>query len=434
MKYLNKYYVGVFWKAKNEERKIIGTLYIDNEGCAIIASLQSLSKDKHALDWKKTDLILGYIKCQNDSNTYSLKLYDVYKVGDSIGALNMFKYKSCKVFLADHYDENIREVYYNTVMINSEKINDWIPITGFKFDVSDNENFEVSHFYSQPEQIDLFKNDNFFIYIYFRANASFPVNRKSSIQEEIFINIETDKQKEINELFHIKGYIEHLLSILLFVPFHSDHVELRSVSGKTYKSISKQQALEFHLRNELKFEQFRQNSQKIISAWLDKQLELELIIKNFFSVYGQKGVLVENKFLTYISVLEKFHDSNIDIEKTKRVIEEYGLTLPVNDKGKEIVNLVHRLIYFLHSSKIRAKIDDVVEYAKKLKTTRHYHTHLEDKHKENSLSEKDIRSANKILEFVIQELLLKEIGIDSEHLRIDCEIKQITTHSNKSKK
>ena len=174
----------------------------------------------------------------------------------------------------------------------------------------------------------------------------------------------------------------------------------------------KPKELEKHLMNKVVFDVFKDNSQKIISNWFKKQSNLELVIKNFFSVYGQKGVLVENRFLTYVSVLENYHRNNISIEETKKVLEDYfdNLKLKKYD-GIESPNFQHRLIYIIHTSFINSNIDNIKKYTEILRDTRDFHTHLLDSKDKLSLTWQNISKANVLLENIIREILLKEIGI-----------------------
>ena len=96
MEYYNKYFEGVFWLPEREDRKIISTLFIDKNGTATITSLESLeiNEDMFNRVWNNFNLVLGYINCNEKSKTYSIKLYDVYKIHQSSGALTKFKYKS----------------------------------------------------------------------------------------------------------------------------------------------------------------------------------------------------------------------------------------------------------------------------------------------------------------------------------------------------
>lgn len=392
MEYNNNYYEGVFWIPEKEDCKIIGTLFIDENGDVTISSLQSFTtNDSFDRDWNKIEIVFGYINSHNKSDTYSIIIYDVHKIQQTNGPLAKYKYKSFKSFISSNYDNKIGSSTYNSIMLSSNIINNWIPITGFNFNSDIENTYKINQLYEQPQRIELFKNKDFDIYLFFRASAGFKSRRNSFINEIVFINIETTNSYEIDELFKIKTIIERLLNILLFIPFYSTDVEIRTISKTTYKSLKINNNLNSSLGKKIDFGTFKDNSQDIFSNWFNKQSDLELALINFFSVYGQKGVLIENKFLTYISVLENYHKNNIK---------------------KNGVVLKDRLKYLFENSIINAKIDNIDNYTEILKITRNYHAHLEERHKEKSLTAEGINKANVILEFVIREIFLSEIGLN----------------------
>tara|TARA_R110002049_G_scaffold145662_1_gene308121 strand:+ start:65 stop:1300 length:1236 start_codon:yes stop_codon:yes gene_type:complete len=392
LEYYNKYFEGVFWLPEKEERKIISTLFIDKNGVATITSLESLeiNEDMFNRVWSNFNLVLGYINCNENSKTYSIKLYDIYKSHQSRGKLTKFKYTCNNPLISKSYDNQINSIFYNSIMLNSVIINNWIPISGFNNNSNvENKSFEVNQSYKQPEIIELFQNKDYKIYLFFRASAGFRNRRQSFINENVFINIETFEHFEIKELSKIKSIIERLFNLLLFKPFYFENTEIRTTNKKDYKIVKKQNNLNPSLNKAIEFEIFKNQSQNILSKWFEKQDKLELAIINFFSVYGQKGVLIENRFLTYISILENYHKNNI---KKKGVLK-------------------WRLKNLLENSSINIIINDIEKFAEKLKITRNYHAHLEEEHKEKSLKTEEIYKANNLLEFIIREILLKEIGI-----------------------
>jgi hypothetical protein len=199
----------------------------------------------------------------------------------------------------------------------------------------------------------------------------------------------------------------------MFIPFHFQNIEFKSTSNKTYKSLSKPRELEKHLNKPLNFESIQNRFQEIFHDWFEKKNKLELISDNFFGVYGQKGVLIENRFLTYVSILENYHRKNVSLDETKSVLGHYFDKVSFNkNKGVSFPNLQQRLIYILHNSSIFSKIDDLIKYTEILRDTRDFHTHLLDDKEEKSMTWEYIYNSNELLEYVIRELFLKEIGVD----------------------
>jgi hypothetical protein len=395
LEYHDNYFEGVFWIQDNDNYKISATLYIDDKGTATISSLQHLNENIRTTTRKFEifDIVFGYINCHKTSKTFSIKLYETSQILRSSGALTKCKYQSLNAFISPKFDSEINLSEYNSVMLNSRIITEWIPTTGFKPNSDDisQDKFVVNQIYESPKPIDLFQNDNFNIYIFFRAFTGSPSQRESYITEEIYVNIETSNSNTIKKLYKIKSTIERLLSIILFTPINSKKTEFRSTSGDHYRALNINEGYNKGNINLLDFDSFLQSSQDIFTKWFEKQNNLELFIKNFFSVFRQKGVMIENKFLTYISVLENYHAKNINRDNY----------------------LKKRLIDLIENSCLNENITNVNKYAEKLKITRNYYAHLEERHEENSLSLDEIIIANQIIEVIIHEILLKEVGINN---------------------
>ncbi len=391
IKHLDNYFEGIFWI--NENHKVSATLYIDNNGTSTISSLHSLkNKNNQERKWEQIEVVFGYINCNRTSKTFSIKLYETFQILQSNGALTKYKYQSSNCFISEKFDSDINSIKYNSIMLNSTVLSNWIPVTGFKenTDQSNNDVFIINQIYEQPKPIELFNSEELNIYLFFRAYSGSPNERKSYIREEVYLNIETIDSHHIKDLYLTKSMIERLISILLFTPFNSSNIEFKSTSGDYYKALNINKELRKGYHNSLDFMVFKENSEDIFTKWFEKQDSLNLFINNFFSVYGQNGVMIENKFLTYISVLENFHANNI----TRNCF------------------LKNRLIYLLENSSIREHINNISLYAEKLKITRNYYAHLEERHQENSLTIDEIIRANQLIEIIIHEILLKEIGID----------------------
>lgn len=391
MNLYNQYFEGIFWLPKNDKHKIIGTLFIDNEGSAIISSLQKLENHTNINEWKSIDLVLGHLNSQKDAKTFSVKLYDAYKIFESHSSLNKLKYKSDNTLITTVFDRNIDNHSFNILMLNSKLIERWVPINGFSFKSEVNNKYEISHLYNQPNVISLYKNNDFDIYLFFRATSNLQFRRKSTITENVFVNVKTSKKIGFHEVPEIKKSIERLFNLILSRPFLFTAVELQSTENINYKFIKKTNELFSYIGKPIDFEMFLKNSSQIFQNWFKKQNKLELAITNFFSVYGQKGVLAENMFVTYISILENYHKNYI--------------------KSREI--LKSRLTSLIKKSCLNDKINDINDFAEKLKITRNYHAHLEEKHKQKSFKNYQIIKANDLLEFMILEILHFEIGISN---------------------
>lgn len=394
--YCNNYFQGFFWIAGNQTSKVTAILYVDEEGKVTISSLQPLivGDEKKCLlnGGEKIATIFGYVNCLHTNKIYSVKLYDVCQIHYSTGALTKFKYKSSNCFISQQEDEKIENLSFNSIMISSEKISNWIPTSGLNYDLREvsNANFEASVLYRKPKEIQLFESNDCNIYFCFRASIGSRKRRTSYIKEDVFLNIETKTQLPLNELYEKKTIVERLLSIILSEPLVSEITDIQTVTGHVYSDVKKIKNIFNGQSYPIDFETFCQNSQGIFKCWFDKQEQLELFIKNFFAVYGRAGILVENRFLTYISILENYHKNNT--ETSARLVERLSCILTK-----------------FFDKEIELNIND---YSKMLKETRNSHVHTEEK--EKAFNIKGIYHSNRIIEVVIRDILLKELGLQEK--------------------
>jgi len=240
-------------------------------------------------------------------------------------------------------------------------------------------------------------------------------NRKIYLNENIVINIKYTEKQDLKELIKIKNIITNLFSILLNSSANFDVISIMSDSNSWYKSLLVKENIKNSFVKSVRpinYKYFEENSQQIFENWFHIQNELELLIKGFFSVCYRIGVLPENRLITYISILENYFKNRIEKKKenVKEIVNNYYDDTE-KESVKNITNLTNVLIYFIHNSSISKNTSDIKEYAKKLKITRNYYAHLEEKHKKQSFTIEQIVNENLRLEYMIIELLYREMDI-----------------------
>lgn len=421
MDFYNKYYEGVFWLPSNEEDKIFGTLFIDENGISTISSLQSLcikNDDPFTNRFPKFNVVYGWINKNESSETFSIKLYDARQNHQGISYLNKFKYVSHNSYISKGGDDKINVEKYNCLLLNSVYIDKWVNKTGFENDLCQKEKNEISQVYKLPDPIELYKNDEFKISLQFRISST-PTslsNRKSLLKEELFVKVEFNKRFNIKGIVKFKNEIEWLFNLLNYQKFYFENVEIITVSKRNYISISKPKELVNQLKRGVNFDLVLPNSQKIFNLWFSKKLKFELYLKNFFSVYGQRGVMVENRFLTYVSIIESYHKKNLTLLETLPVLKRYKMKETYNHYKEP--SLHQSLIYMFHKSSIFSNKKGLKKYTERIRDTRDFHIHILNSKEENSMNFEGINSSNELLENIILELFLKEIDIKGKTFRL----------------
>jgi hypothetical protein len=221
------------------------------------------------------------------------------------------------------------------------------------------------------------------------------------VNESVFFNIDFKKDISIDDIFSIQNIFERLFGILLSEPVCSYKVDITSKSKTTYRLLKKYNDTMSSNFYRVPIKTFLQNSESIIDKWLSLQQELDLLFRGFFNAFGNESLLLENKFLNFIAGLEFY----------------YG------ERYEESLNLKEKLRNFISNSSIGRHMDDIDTYANKLKDTRHYFAHYEKKYKSKAFNSKQLLYVNNVLQIIIRELIVTELGIDdcpkaTKHMRI----------------
>lgn len=416
MDYYDKYYIGYLWLPSREEHRFQVSIYIDNNGNSRITSFEPIIYSEfeiHKSSTQKIDCLFGHISDFDGKKKFSIKIYNMYFNGSntSLGHhyFNIYRYYTKKVFVSKELDLNVEENLFEYIQLNSESFFNWINISGITHNETDEEKFGLKINYNQPDEIPLFESNELKIYFYFRANYQWTNKKDFNLKEKPYLNIKAKVGKSIQDLFDIRKSIDRLMSIILDEPFLSSNVEISSKSRVNYKFLNIVDNTLHGLNLPLKFELFVEKSADIFTKWYEKQDRLNLILINYFSVYGQKGVMFENRFLTYASILENYHKniSNSNITTLKCIFQKYIFQSSIS---KLVLNIERTSIVF--------------------NKTRQYHAHLEEKHEKKILNPIEINDANLILEFIIREILLTELGV-SDGIDISDELKQSISKINK---
>ena len=402
--YFDQHYSGFFWKADNEERKIPGTLYIDKEGNAFLTTFHRFNENKQINADDDVAIVFGIVMDNKELKKYVVRMNNIFVKSEHIPLsinLPVYKYISKEVYISKEIGNCNCSTLYNQILLLSPDINNWVKEKGFG-EVKHPKNpqkFGATFDYRQPEKIDLFKNDELNIYLYFNAWVSYPIKRKAIIEEKVYLNIKLNQAKTLEELKKYKTSIERLFSLIFLQPIQFDEINYVTTSKKDFIALKKEKKEMIYPSDCVNYQIFTENSQQIIENWFQKEEKLSLALKTFFSVYGQPGLLVEDEFLSYISILENLY---------KQIPHKASF------KNPPLKNIIK---YFLSNSNINTVIENIDDYSEILKITRNYLAHLEEKHEENALKTKDLYKTNQILIYIIQEYLIRELGIE-QTLRI----------------
>lgn len=427
----NTSYFGIFWLTDTPQHCVNGYLSIDYVGTAKLLLIQSIKLDKelNAYEWLlDIPVIHGLVVDTNTLKNISVKLYDVYQVRQSNARLNATFLQSEKLLMGNSSGRD-SSLFYNTLMLYSHHLADWlnIKVIDFNLGYDGNDEYLITAKQKKIDPISLFKDKYIHIYIYTRQYSEFGYNKPLTIGNEAFLKIEFKTPKELQEIVAYKLMTERFYTAYFEDVVHFTQVEVHSLENTQYEvRLNEDARIGLQLKRTVKTKVFLQNSQLYFANWFRIYNELSEAITTFFYAYQSRKMDVQNKFLNYVFSLEQYHRKRVNNKqpltaKDKRMYDK-ALSEVKSDtaswlakrlSGDREIQLTVRLneLYELVADKSGLAITP--EMIKRIKSNRHYLVHLDEKQKADSYTGSELLEINRILSELFLRLLKQEVVLNT---------------------
>lgn len=416
-------YIGIWWLPSNQNQKIFGTLQIDEAGDASFFTIQKLLNEGKINNWSKVDALFGIATSLEEQNDCSIKLYDLHKIKHAEGVLSKSIYSASKALIgAPNLKEN--GFLFNTMMLFSQTWNWWININGLKIKPKKAKlKYGIFSDYTQPDIIKLYKDERFFIYIYFRGNYGASVEHGFNILEQPFLNLEINDSIDIKEAVKLKTDIERYFMIIWKARHLFNVFELRSNDDTQFQVVEKDYTkLNTNIHGRDSFGVYKRTSQKTLDKWFKISKELENLLDTFFFAYTSKDLDVNSKFLQYVFSLELYHRIRVKDRRSLSIKDERMTNQVLNELKGDSKSWINNVLSKDRDIPFDNRLTELIEIngddemiklpqstIKKIKKTRHYLVHLDSKYKNDSLTTQELLEVNGMLTLLFLSLLKKEL-------------------------
>ena len=395
--------VGKFWIPTNENNKAHGTLFIKDGGEIELELADPLSSDNYIRR------IVGQVEGVGPV-TLDKCFERGYKNSHGI-TKNIFNID--RAFFGVHYADK-EELYFNSFCFSIERLHQWVGIKGVKI----NDDIKPGTFtikYTKPEKISYKIMDND-IQLIFQFNnwSQERSNEKDKftvlITEKTHINLVSSNKLPLEKLISIARKITNLICFAMnnVVCINDVAVATNEKKGKnnelTYIKLyyrSRPFAKNTDGRNsylfEYRYNEIKQNMDKIINDWLNISDKIYPAFELYFSTQEGKHQFLESRFLTLVQSLEAYHQrESCNDDKTLR------------ERIEEIIDPFKG--YIGNNGKCEKIIQSIID-------TRNYFTHYNPKKEQKASKGQELYSLCLILEALFQLTLLEKLGIPSQRVK-----------------
>ena len=431
---------GYFWLPSYRERIIPGTLTITDGGNIELELFGVFDNNDNNY---KLARIIGHIEKHGlvtlDDCFYKNKTISVPGISKSSISVS-------NALIGVAYDDK-ELVLLNTFRFSIEGIDEWVGLSGIK--VENQEKGITSIKYSPPEKVLLNLNNGMKLWVTFSyTRPGFPITTEAKITQKTYFKLASEQEIPLEDFRSAAYKITTLLGFAIDKTVCIKKVSVTSNArrrdlghGKTlpvsillcYASVPYtkiEPKIDRH-RMLFRFEQIREDAERIVNNWFDAYDKIAPALDLYFSTKTGGHKYLESQFLALAQGLETYHrrtsneklmDEAVFKQLTENLIkqcpEEHKEWLDGRLKHGNEVNLRRRIKLiiepfkeFLGTSNERNKlITTIVD-------TRNYLTHYDNSLESVAASDKDLFSLCRKMEAIFQIHLLQVLGFTQTQIK-----------------
>ncbi|AFY74241.1 hypothetical protein Syn7502_02233 [Synechococcus sp. PCC 7502] len=396
-------YQGYWWLPQFPDHKVAGTLTGIKTGdlkLSLLGKLQETSID-FGIKSVTYPTILGIVHGK------LVSLGSCYVIGSRV-SFPGFKTEILSVhiaFIGEHI-LNPEEAKLSKIILKFDYFDEWLCIPSIKTEhVVDDESGELLGYdfsYRTPKPINVdFEEFNISIFYGHNMMRTFP--RNIELKQYGTISLHSHEGMTLREWNHkfiypwqnfmtlATGELCHLQTLGILKENEIIDVFFAKTKGDTSKNI-KFFDMFFTMRDvKDKFCDFLKN-------WLSISSQFDSVCNLFFSTKYTSSLYVEDQFLPIVQALESYHRRSEKFNHKKKFVLKERLH-DIFDFVTEVVNPL---------------VEDRNEFIKTVVNTRNHNTHFNNKPEDQFFRGRDLFWATRILGYMLQACLLREIGFSNE--------------------
>jgi hypothetical protein len=440
---------GYFWLPSNPEKRIPGTLVIQDGGNIELEvvglfdeSIDGINRAMNGMDALKR--IVGHIEKHGlvtlDDCFYKNRNISFGGISKSIVHVN-------RAFLGVGYEEN-EVILFNHLQFSVEGIDEWVGRSGIKVE-HQFENKSASITYNPPEEVTLYLNNGMRLQITFTWTLpGFPSQKEAKITQKTYFKLSSDEECSLNDFISAAYKITTLLGFAIDktvciekVTASSEEIRQDVGNEKTvpesisiyYSSLpfsKNRPKIDLH-RMLFRFGQIQDDAERIVNNWFDAYDEIDPSLNLYFSTKSGAHKYLDGKFLALTQGLETYHrrTSNMKLmnedafeELTSSLIDQcpeenrewlsgrlrHGNEISLSRRIKSIVEPFKDL---LGTSKERNKL------IRAIVDTRNYLTHYDESLETVAVKGKELWVLCMKMEAIFQLHLLQILGFTNSEVK-----------------
>jgi len=393
---------GYFWLPSDEDNKLYGTLTVEDGGKIELEILGKFPNNSNI------NIIVG----KTERGHFVLE--KCFVLTHNIQITNPVKNRLLITTMYKNItyikEEKNEKILFDTFSFTVDGLNEWLNIKKIK---TDEDNFNKK-FIIKNEELEKFRfNVTENIILEFLMSLS--INYKDydvSMKQSSRIKLISNKKEPLDYFIEIANKIVKFLSLAIDESINIKDIEVtdsnifNELNGKKYpieievygsimhffKDVPK---IEFYTML-FQYTNIQDSFEEKINNWIKSYSVIESALNLFFSVRYNPSQYVESEFLSLTQALETYHRQLYKTDK----------------------NFKERVVEIMNPFKEYIGSDEVIEeLSKKIKITRNYYTHYDDKNRDKAIPRRELSSLSRRIEGILQLAFLTQIGFNKVEIK-----------------
>lgn len=437
---------GLWWLPDNKEKTVSGTLKFNPEDGPRLELIGSFNELLELSAQLPPEIILGIT-----SNGKKITLYGYQGKSDQISwpGLPTTTIKPRVIFVGYHFSKKER-ICFDNLSINYSYLEDWFFANPFsiKFDLP--KEYTLKYQYPKPAIAEI---GEFKVSIESNLNVNYKKRDDIQIKHSVFVKAASTEKCHFSDFMDFFYKIRNFISLGVKRPIYpvaitaktDKNIFVMSDGTKVYPQIE----IYFKLSNReiqkktitpfdmlYSFKDIEHQFESFLKNWIQISNYLKPVHDLYFGTLYNPRMYIEDKFINSIQALEIYHRRKfpesfaINPKQSTEIVKKAIEVVP-----NEYKNHFQQKLNYAHEHVLRSRLAEIIQinkdiiksfirpsrerksFIQKVVITRNFLTHYDKSLEKRAAKGEELYWVTQKLKIIIEIILLKEIGIDSEIIK-----------------
>jgi hypothetical protein len=415
-------FIGYWNFDSDKENTYSGNLIVDNNITLTLLGCIDIPKESFIIHGTSTSgKKITLMKCFASSRTMSFP-----GIPTAIITANYY-------FNGEHL--NLNSNLFNTAILKISHLEKWIDIGGFEV-ISKNDDKPYTAKYKNPEAISFYNNENVeFSFVFFSETPLSTPKHNLTIKQETLLLIKHQNSFDLENFWEYLSMLKSFLTLAYFSEPQIQEIKFKQAdniiefrySGQFEGNIKEKSNSRSFL---FTYKKIESDFNDIFKSWVELNKTIEPVVNTLQECFGNRTILIENKFLNVIQGIETFHRRMRKNYKESKEVHKKRIIDIIDSCPTDYKEWLQARLDFSNEPTLHSRLENLFDEIDndlknhlfpnteniilQAKNSRNYYTHYDAILEKKALKGADLFYLTERLKIFLLVILLKETSISND--------------------